>query len=78
MNPALTELFKAGTGFQEDVANVVDGPGVQLAEGHFQKHAVKGRDQIDVLQTVEQRLPAKEGCNEETLTQQHSKKQSPL
>lgn len=44
----------------------MDGPGIQLAEGHFQKHAVEGRDQIYVLQTVEQRLPAKEGCDEET------------
>lgn len=50
----------------------MDGPGVQLAEGHFQKHAVKGRDQIHVLQTVEQRLPTKEGRNEETLIQQNS------
>lgn len=38
----------------------MDGPGIQLAKGDFQKHAVKGGDQIHVLQTVEQRLPAME------------------
>lgn len=44
----------------------MDCPGIQLAKGDFQKHAVKGRDQIYVLQTVEQRLSAKEGQNKET------------
>lgn len=44
----------------------MDCPGIQLAKGDFQKHAVKGRDQIYVLQTVEQRLSAKEGWNKET------------
>lgn len=45
----------------------MDGPRIQLAKGHFQKHAVKGRDQIHVLQTVEQRFSAKQGYNNEAL-----------
>ena len=34
----------------------MNGPGIQLAEGHLQKHAVEGRDQIHILQAVRQRL----------------------
>lgn len=52
----LTELFEAGAGLEQDVANIMDGPGIQLAEGHLQKHAVEGRDQIHVLQAVRQGL----------------------
>lgn len=55
-NTALTELFEAGAGLQQDVANIMNGPGIQLAEGHLQKHAVEGRDQIHILQAVRQRL----------------------
>lgn len=56
----LTELFEAGAGLEQDVANVHDGPGIQLAEGHLQKHAVEGRDQIHVLQAVRQGLSDEE------------------
>lgn len=52
----LTELFEAGTGLQQDVTNIMNGPGIQLAEGNLQQHAVEGRDQIHILQAVRQRL----------------------
>lgn len=53
-------LFEAGAGLKQDVTNIMDGPGIQLAEGHLQKHAVEGRDQIHVLQAVRQGLSAEE------------------
>lgn len=59
----LTELFEAGTGLQQDVANIMDGPGIQLSERHLQKHAVEGRDQIHVPQAVRQGLSGEERCN---------------
>ena len=52
----LTELLEACPGLQQDAPDVVDGPGVQLPEGHLQQHAVEGRDQVHVLQAVTQRL----------------------
>lgn len=52
-----TQLLELDAGLQQDVADVVDGPGVQLAEGDLQQHAVEGRDQIHVFQTVGQGLP---------------------
>lgn len=63
MTTPLTELLEAGAGLQQDVANIVYGPGIQLAKGHFQKHAVKGRDEIHVLQTVKQRLSVGKSCD---------------
>lgn len=54
---ALTQLLEADTGLQQDVTDVVDGPGVQLSKGDLQEHAVVGRDEIHVLQTVGQRFP---------------------
>lgn len=56
----LTELFEAGAGLEQDVANVLNGPGIQFAKGHLQKHAVEGRDQIHILQAVRQRLSEKD------------------
>lgn len=56
----LTELSEAAAGLQQDVADVVDGPGIQLSEGDLQKHAVEGGDQIHVLQAVRQRLSEEE------------------
>lgn len=45
----------------------MDGPGIQLAEGHLQQHAVEGRDQIHVLQAVRQGLSAEETITSITL-----------
>lgn len=55
-----TKLFESGAGLEQDVANILDGPGIQLAECHLQKHAIEGRDQIHVLQAVRQGLSEKD------------------
>lgn len=56
MGTPLTKLFKAGAGLEQDVADIVDGPGIQLAEGHLQKHTVEWGDQIHILQAVKEGL----------------------
>lgn len=58
MTTSLTQLFEAGAGLEQDVPNIMDCPGIQLAEGHLQKHAVEGRDQVHILQAVRQGLSA--------------------
>lgn len=52
----LTKLFKAGAGLKQNVSDIVDSPGIQLAKGYLQKHAVEGRDKIHILQAVKQRF----------------------
>lgn len=67
----LTELFEARAGLQQDVADVLDGPRIQLAERHLQQHAVEGGDQIHVLQAVRQGLSEKDQ-NTEAKTGRHT------
>lgn len=56
----LTELFELGICIHQNVPNVLNSPGVQLAKRDFQQHPVKGWDQVHVLQAIRERLPYRE------------------
>lgn len=56
----LTKLFEAGAGLKQNVTDIVDSPGIQLAEGYLQKHTVEGRDKTHILQAVKQRFSAED------------------